>query len=415
MSHRKKRNGKKGRGNSSRRNLTQQIIAAAKSVVRQNDSDDHNPIIRLVKLIEKSLELGTDAFLDHAMVDLSWHGFDDAALLLMIIRKSLESSTTYLLPTSQGTKEVQVHVFLIPVLIGVEDPDDPDPFPLQLSSDTVDHCGKSFRRHGLVNDSQSVLLLADLFLEEELPQETHARRDLLRNAFMAMRSETVTLPSASNYPFFTNTAGDRSISLHYLLMATFSEGDEPYGPLFDDPETDETDEETDQFSNPIEAWRDDCEQSLWNLFHHDVDFVQVGFPLPWEDAFDLGARMQHAAELGDLLSYLEDEHESLLSLVISTFDTGEDTEVRITIYAGELMVGGYIGSCYDEPETEINGILSFLDDYGMQEQQISVLDGIEHTAYCPNCRLPLFHSKTAELLHIPQEADDRPEPPVILH
>lgn len=397
---------------------TSRIFLAARSACkpsRQNDSgrlDDSES--RLVDLVARALDTGTDKHVLRAMEDLEEAHLDDAAAMVAFWADAAASTLPVMMQGEDGVNAGELELFLVPVLLMV---DAGHAMPLQVPDmrrddqrSPLDLCATSFRRYGLIGQEPSVAVLPWLYAYADLPVTWAGQRGWLRQFMAAISGQPSRLPAASlPRPEQTDVGTQPAVALRFVLFAVSSSlGDTDTGPLLnggfinmgdlsdpgDAPGADGVEmEDADPEDDPrLLAWQEDFGQTLTECLP-GVLSVRAGTPAWWDDAIHAGFDMRNLFGLITAVAPDGGRETTLSTHAAMGFYLVDDVlELRIGITRNGRFTGGFVWACHQDPEDEVDEAFEALEHMGVPTEQIHVTADILGDERCPDCGKPYFPS-----------------------
>ncbi len=385
---------------------THQIFLAARSACKQSEQNNFELMdefeSRLADLVARALDTGTDKHVLRALEDLEDAHLDEAAEMVEFWADDAASTLPVMMQDADGVDIGELELFLVPVLMMVgsghavptclpDSPQDDQRSPLDL-------CASSLRRYGLIGQEPSVAVLPWLYAYADLPVTWSGQRGLLRQFMAAIGGEPSRLPR----PRQTDAGAQPTMVLRFVFFAvTSSIGAEDTGPLLngglldtgnpDDPMagTDDTAPEVDP---RLLAWQEDFGQTLTECLPGAIS-VRAGAPSWWSDAIHAGIDMRN---LFGLITAMAPDggQETMLSthVAMGFYHVADTLELRIGITRDERFTGGFVWTCHQDPDNELNEVVETLECMGVPLEQVHIAEDVLGDERCPDCGKPYYPS-----------------------
>lgn len=405
---------------------THRIFLAARSAGKPSTQNDSGRLAgsesRLVDLVARALDTGTDKHVLRAIEDLEEAHLDDAAELVAFWADDAASTLPAMMQGEDGVDVGELELFLVPVLLMM---DAGHAMPLQVPDtrqddqrSPLDVCATSFRRYGLIGQEPSVAVLPWLYAYADLPVTWAGRRALLRQFMAAIGGQPSRLPR----PESTDVETQPAVALRFVLFAVSSSlGDTDTGPLLNGGFVDTDDlnehgtapgedgvemEDADPETDPrLLAWQEDFGQTLTECLP-GVLSVRAGTPAWWDEAIHAGFDMRN---LFGLISAVAPDggQETMLSThaAMGFYHVDDTLELRIGLTRYGRFTGGFVWACHQDPEDEVDEAVEALEHMGVPTEQIHVATDILGDERCPDCGEPYFPSVSGESPHEEQHMD----------
>lgn len=410
---------------------THQIFLAARSAGKQSVQNDSRRLAedesRLVDLVARALDTGTDKHVLRAMEDLEEAHLDDAAEMVAFWADDAASTIPVMTQGADGVDVGELELFLVPILLMVDGghavplrlpdaPQDDQRSPLNL-------CATSLRRYGLITKEPSVAVLPWLYAYSDLPVTWSSQRGMLRQCMSAITGQPSRLPR----PQQTEVGTQPAVALRFVLFAvTSSLSDTDNGPLLNggfinvgdlsDPGATPGGDgmgvrDADPGIDPrLLAWQEDFGQTLTEGLP-GVLSVRAGTPAWWDEAIHAGFDMRNLFGLITAVAPDGDRGTTLSTHAAMGFYLVDDVlELRIGITRDGRFTGGFVWACHQDPEDEVDEAFEALEHMGVPTEQIHVATDILGDERCPDCGKPYFPSVSGESLHDEQDMDDHTVP-----
>jgi hypothetical protein len=356
--------------------------------------------LRLVDLVTRALDTGTDKHVLRAMEDLEEAHLYDAAEKVAFWSESAATNMPVVTKIGDGEDETgDLELFLVPILMMMDAgheppiclPDDapaggkgineatPSPLTLLVTS---------LRRHGLVGKTPSVMALPWLYAYSDLPDTWSGQRGMLRQILHGFVGQPARIPTPKKQP----SVKQPTLALRFVVFAIFSAfDDEDMGPLLDGDITD-MNHESDQ---RLDAWQTEVSQIVADA-HPGVLFAETGIPAGWSDATHAGIAMHN---LYGLANVVVPPVSPTTQVTMGIYLADGGAELRIGVTRNGKFSGGFVWVCHQDPKEEIEDALLALEQMGVPSEQIHVASEVFVEERCPDCGEPYFPSVTTEGLH----------------
>lgn len=228
--------GKRRNASKTQPDWTRQIFLAARAAAKQAAHNSSGSLddgeSRLVDLVAKALDTGTDKHVLRAIEDLEDTRLDDAAEMVAFWADDAASTIPVMVQGTDGADVGEMKLFLVPVLLMV---DAGHAAPLRLPDalrdderSPLDLCATSLRRYGLVGKGPAVAVLPWLYAYSDLPVTWASQRGMLRQFMAAISGQ----PARLAQPRRTDAVTQPTVALRFVLFAAISSlDDEDIGPL----------------------------------------------------------------------------------------------------------------------------------------------------------------------------------------